>query len=186
MRLIRVALSVVVALAAADTAAAQAPSHPAGHGTGHDAGLTPAQPTAWTGDLPAHFEGVALSEAQKARIATLQHQYHARMAAIRDSAKAAGAAADAPAVKARVQQVMAEEHAAFRALLDDAGRARFDANMARMHAGEHGAAAAGAAHGSGHGTAHGAGQGAGHGAGQGAGHGTPPAGGIPSGRPPRR
>jgi hypothetical protein len=182
MRLIRLALPVVVTLAAAGSAAAQAPSHPAGHGTGHDAGHAPAQPAAWTGDLPAHFEGVALSEAQKARIATLQHQYHARMAAIRDSAKAAGAAVDAPAVKAQVQQVMAEEHAAFRALLDDAGRARFDANMARMHAGEHGAAATGAAHGSGHGTAQGAGQGAGHGAG----HGTPPAGGTPGGRPPRR
>jgi hypothetical protein len=168
MRLVRLVLPAAVALvAAAGPLAAQATSqgagHGAGHGTpqaaghgaGHGAAQTPAQGAEWSGDLPAHFEGIALTDAQKTQIAALQKQYHARMDAMRDSAKAAGTPADAPALKSALQRVMTEEHAAFRALLDNAGRVRFDANMAKMHAGEHGAQG-GAQHGAGHGAQGGA------------------------------
>ena len=129
-------------LLSAGTAAAQAAGT---HGQHHPTPAAPqhqgehhpsAAPDGWTGDLPAHFEGIALSAAQKARIVALQKEYHARMDALRDSAKAAGAAADDAALRTRVQGVMAEEHAAFLALLDEAGRKRFAENMAKMHAGQ--------------------------------------------------
>ena len=139
------------------TAAATALVLAAGTASAQAAGQQ--QPT-WSGDLPAHFAGIALTAAQKERIVALQRQYHARMDALRDSAKAAGAATTGnAALQARIQAVMAEEHAAFRALLDEAGRQRFDANLAKMHRG-----------------AHGAGHGAGHGPGHHAGHGRPPRG----------
>ena len=167
MRLTRLLLPSAIALAAAvGTAGAQATSQgPVYTGQGTAGGLDhpPAAKVEWGGDLPAHFEGITLTDAQRTRIAELQKEYHARMDAMRDSAKAAGTPADAPTLRAAIQRGMSEEHAAFRALLDDAGRARFDANMAKMHA---------APPGDGHGAGHGAGHCAAHGAGQG-------------GRPPR-
>jgi hypothetical protein len=162
MRLTRHLFPAALVLAVAGPAAAQATTHGTGHGTAHgtDHGAAAAaQPAEWSGDLPAHFEGIALTDAQKQQVAALQKEYHARMDAMRDSARAAGAGADAPALRAQIQRVMAEEHAAFRALLDEAGRKRFDENMARMHAGRHGAAPAAhdsAAHGAAAHGAHGA------------------------------
>jgi hypothetical protein len=161
----RLSLTLGLALGALAAAAAPAAAQAhAGHGAGH--GAAPAtqpatQPaTGWTGDLPKHFEGIALTDAQKARIVALQKDHHARMDRLRDSARAAGAPTTGnAALDAKVEAVRSAEHAAFRALLDDAGRKRFDENMARMHAAE------------GHGTGHGTGHGAGHGA---------------QGRPPRR
>jgi len=131
----------------------------------------------WTGDLPRHFEGITLTSEQKGQIAELQKRFHARMDALRDSAKAAGAADDAPELRRRLGGIMTEEHEAFKALLDEEGRRRFDANMAKMH---------GAEHGSGHDAGQGAAHGAGHGAGQGAGHGSGNHGAHGSGRPPAR
>ena len=148
MRMIRLVLPACLVLAVPPVAAAAQSTPPSTAAAG------------WTGDLPAHFAGITLSDAQKAQIVALQRQYHARMEALRDSAQAAGASStENPELQTRLRAVMAEEHAAFRALLDDAGRARFDANMAQMHAGEHGAAKgaapAGGAHGAGHGAGHG-------------------------------
>ena len=181
MRLTRLLLPSAIALVVATgTAAAQATSQGAvysGQGAAHGVDHPPAaaKGAEWGGDLPAHFEGITLTDAQRTRIAELQKEYHARMDAMRDSAKAAGTPADAPTLRAAIQRVMAEEHTAFRALLDDAGRARFDANMAKMHAAPQGA---------GHGAGQAAGHGTGHGAGHGAGHG--PAGSTgQGGRPPR-
>jgi hypothetical protein len=152
--------ALLVAAAALPAAAQQAPAaQPA----------TPAAATEWSGDLPAHFDGITLSAEQKRKIAELQKEYHARMDALRDSAKAAGAAADDAEVKKRLAALMTQEHAAFKALLDEDGRRRFDANMAKMH-------------GAGHGAGHEAGKAGEHGAGHGAGHGTPQG----SGRPPLR
>lgn len=129
----------------------------------------PASEVEWKGDLPRHFEGIALTPDQKRQVVEIQKKFHARMDALRDSAKAAGAAADSPEVKQRLGGVMFEEHEAFKAILDEAGRRRFDENMAKMH---------GASHGGGHGAGHGAGHGSGHAGGHGAGHG--------GGRPPAR
>lgn len=155
-----IAMGAVVGALVLQPAPAVAQAH-AGHGAGHAAAGHAAQTVSWTGDLPRHFEGITLSEAQKARIVALQRDHHARMDRLRDSARAAGApTAGNAALDARIEAVRTAEHAAFRALLDDAGRRRFDANMARMHGAEHGA--------------HGAGAAGGH-----AGHGT-------TGRPPRR
>jgi len=160
-------VALVALVAAAAPAAAQ--GH-AGHAAGHGAAQPATQPaaTGWTGDLPQHFEGITLTEAQKTRIVALMRDHHARMDRLRDSARAAGAPTTGnTALDARIDAVRTAEHAAFRALLDDAGRKRFDENMARMHAAGHGAqGAAKAAADSGH---------AGHGAGRGA-----------QGRPPRR
>lgn len=139
MRLPRLVLPLCLGLALPAAAIAQSPAQPAQP--------APAAQPAWTGDLPKHFEGITLSDAQRTRIAALQQAHHARMDALRDSAKAAGAATTGNApLTARIQAVMAEEHAAFRAVLtDDASRRRFDENMAHMH---------GPAHGSGHGAGH--------------------------------
>ena len=149
----RLSLTLGVALGALVAAAAPAAAQAhAGHGAGHGAPPAAQPATSWTGDLPKHFEGIALTDAQKARIVELQRDHHARMDRLRDSARAAGAPTTGNAtLDARVEAVRTAEHAAFRALLDDAGKQRFDANMARMHAAP------------GHGTGHGAGHGTGHG-----------------------
>ena len=151
-----VAGAVALALAAAPAAAQHAGHHPA-----------PAiQQGEWTGDLPAHFEGIALTAEQKSRIVALQKEYHGRMQAMRDSVTKGGGKVEGNAELTKaIQGVMAAEHAAFKALLDEAGRKRFDENMAKMHAKP------------GHGSGHGPGHASGH-----AGHGgatQPPAGGRP-------
>ena len=86
------ALAVVIAGAAALPAAAQQAAAPAPAPAASD----------WSGDLPAHFDGITLTVAQKRQIADLQKKYHAQMDALRDSAKAAGAAADDAEVKKRL------------------------------------------------------------------------------------
>lgn len=153
MRVDRIGLVAAGAVALALAAAPAAAQQHAGH---HPA---PAAQAEWTGDLPAHFEGITLSAEQKTRIAALQKEHHARMQAMRDSVTKAGGKVEGNAELAKaIQGVMAAEHAAFKALLDDAGRKRFDENMAKMHAKP------------------------GHGGDHGAGHHPAPAG----GRPPRR
>lgn len=129
-------------LTSQQASAQQASAQPASH-----AGHAPAAATDWSGDLPAHFEGITLSAAQKTQIVALQKQYHERMQAMRDSVTAAGGTVEGNApLTAAIQSVMHAEHAAFKALLDEAGRKRFEENMAKMHAGK--------AHGAGHGAGH--------------------------------
>ena len=148
MRASRLPLTLAAALAvAAAPAAAQGHAGHAGHGAAQPA--TQPATAGWTGDLPKHFEGIALTDAQRTRIVALMHEHHATMDRLRDSARAAGAATTGnAALEARIEAVRSAEHAAFRALLDDAGKKRFDENMARAH----GAAAGAPPQGAGHGT----------------------------------
>jgi len=136
------ALGVALGALVVSAAPAAAQAH-AGHGAAQPA--TQAD-TGWTGDLPKHFEGITLTAAQKARVVELMRDHHARMDRLRDSARAAGAPTTGnAALDAKIDAVRNAEHAAFRALLDDAGKKRFDENMARMHGAGHGAHGAGQA-----------------------------------------
>ena len=110
-------------------------SAPAPHAGGPAHGA-PAAPADLPGDLPAHFAGITLTSAQRAQIVAAQRRYHAQMDAVRDSARAAGKPVD----QARLQALMAEEHAAFRQQLTPGQQAAFDANM-KSHAPAHGAPA---------------------------------------------
>ena len=139
------ALAALLVAGLSVTATAQAP-HAGGHAHG-----APAAPGDLPGDLPAHFAGITLSSAQRTRIVAVQQRYHAQMDAMRDSARVAGQPVD----QARLQALMAQEHAAFRQELTPGQQAAFDANM-KSHAPAHGTAPKAApAHAPAQGAAHG-------------------------------
>jgi len=82
----------------------------------------------WSKELAEHFEGISLSAAQKAKIVAIQKDMHAKM----DAAKKGGG----EHAKHQVQQLMEQEHAAFKQELTAEQYARFEANMKAHHEAE--------------------------------------------------
>jgi Spy/CpxP family protein refolding chaperone len=120
------AAAAVLLFALPAVAAAQATSHAGTDHSGHHA--AGAGVKGFEGDFAAHFKGIDLTEAQKAKMVALRDEWHAKMKVVTDEATKAGKAKDA-AVTAKVDALKAQEHASFRALLTAAQQAQFDKNM---------------------------------------------------------
>lgn len=82
----------------------------------------------WTKELAEHFDGIVLSDAQKAKIVAIQKSHHERMDAVK---KAGGEHA-----KHQLQELMEAEHKAFKGELTADQWARFEANMKAHHEAE--------------------------------------------------
>ncbi len=125
----RCAALILVGLSLPAVVAAQA----AGHGGDHGAHHAPATGVkGFEGDFAAHFKGIELSDALKARMVALRDEWHARMKDVKDAAAKAGTA-EAPATLKRIEELKDGEHAAFRALLTPAQQKQFDENMKAHH-----------------------------------------------------
>jgi Spy/CpxP family protein refolding chaperone len=120
------AAAAVLLFALPVVAAAQATSHTGMDHSAHHAPGTAAK--GFDGDFAAHFKGIDLTEAQKAKMVALRDEWHTKMKAVTDEATKAGKAKD-PAVTAKVDALKAQEHASFRALLTPAQQGLFDKNM---------------------------------------------------------
>ncbi len=123
----RVAFVALLALSLPASLAAQA-----NHGADHSAHHTPGAVKGFEGDFAAHFKGIELSDALKAKMVALRDEWHAKMHAVKEEATKAGTA-ESPAVTKRLDEMKAAEHAAFRALLTPAQQKQFDENMKAHH-----------------------------------------------------
>jgi hypothetical protein len=95
----------------------------------HAAHHAPTTVKGFEGDFAAHFKGIELSDALKTRLVALRDEWHKKIDATKAAAAAKGTKADDPALVAQVEQLKAQEHAAFRALLAPAQQKVFDENM---------------------------------------------------------
>jgi Spy/CpxP family protein refolding chaperone len=120
-------VATVALIATPSVLVAQAAAQHAGDHAAHHAPATAVK--GFEGDFAAHFKGIALSDAAKAKLVAVRDEWHAKMDALKKDAVAAGKSADAPDLVAKVETLKAQEHAAMRALLTPEQQKQFDLNM---------------------------------------------------------
>ncbi len=85
--------------------------------------------------IPDHFDGITLTEEQKAKIRSLHHDYHTQMTALKVTTKKKDNDGRTLPMTANVKKQMAEletkEMAEFRALLTPDQQGAFDKNLAK-------------------------------------------------------
>lgn len=107
---------------APETAAKPAPAHQMGGG-----------------EVPGWMRSLDMTADQRAAIARIHHDAHAKMDAAKKQWAAAGKSADKdPALKAEMQRMMDAEHSAFREALSPATRPAYDAALKAHLGAEHG------------------------------------------------
>ncbi len=85
-----------------------------------------------TGELAEHFKGISLTPGQVRQVNEIQARQHAAM----DSLRKAATDPQDPALRAALAKLMADEHAAFKALLTPGQQQQFEANMMSHHQAE--------------------------------------------------
>lgn len=128
MSWIRMAVAGVAFLGAASVSAAQAPQGaPPAHGD--HAGP---QKSGRGGGSKMLFNGIELTEAQKAQVQQISDKYRAQKEALRSAGGQMGAPDDA--ARAKMGELMNASHAEYRAILTADQQKIFDQNVAEMKA----------------------------------------------------
>jgi len=128
MSWIRMAVAGVAFLGAASVGAAQAPQGaPPAHGD--HAGP---QKSGRGGGSKMLFNGIELTEAQKAQVQQISDKYRAQKEALRSNGGQMGAPDDA--ARAKMSELMNASHAEYRAILNADQQKIFDQNVAEMKA----------------------------------------------------
>lgn len=91
--------------------------------------------------IPHHFEGITLTDDQKAKIRQLNHEYHTQMTAVKVTSKKKDDVTGltkpmTPQAKKKLADLEAQEMAAFRAVLTPEQQAIFDKTLAKEKADE--------------------------------------------------